>query len=471
MRPILGDDGLRMSEAARGSIALSAAVLLGVAVMNWDSQTFQVGVLIASTLLAGYAVFGKSRRVGDYGGVVLDAAGRYGVLVSVVIFLFSYLTLVDPVGPAPWLGAVVLVGPIVGLATLIGADRGGRVVWYGLFAWYVVVIGWLLLSTTDGPVIDVHIFQVDSVAALMKGTNPFSISFPDPYTQVLSDRFYGDGVSVGGVLQFGYPYFPLSVLVVAPFEWFLSDFRIAHALAMLGAAFAISRLSSSVHAYRAATIFLLAAPVPFILRFGWIDSLVVLAAVVVVWSARSGRGSSYASGVLFAVKQTSALFVIPSVLTIPRPWSRRLLVTHFVKAGVVFGLVTIPFAVWDPSGFMRSVVTLQAKQPFRPDSIAIPALFPSSFASLPWIVAVVLPMVVVLALSVFVVRRSPAGAQGFALASAFILIVAFAVSKQAFANYYVVVLGLLCAAAAVSQVGSVDSAVDERSMERPVASP
>jgi hypothetical protein len=470
MRQTLADDGLRMSEAGRGSLALCAAVMLGVAVMNWEGQTFQVGVLIAAALLGGYAIFGRSRRAGESGAVILDAAGRYGVLLSVVIFLFSYLTLIDPDGPTSWLGAFVLAAPIVCLGTLIGAGRGGRVAWYGLFAWYVVVVGWLLAATTNGPVIDVHIFQVDSVAALARGSNPFSITFSDPYAQALSDRFYGEGVSVGGVLQFGYPYFPLSLLAIAPFEWFLGDFRIAHAVAMLVAAFAISLLSMGAHAYRAATIFLLAAPVPFILRFGWIDSLVVLAAVAVVWSTRAGRGASYASGVLFAVKQTSALFVIPSVLTIPRPWTRRLLATHFVKAGLVFGVLTIPFAVWDPSGFMRSVVVLQAKQPFRPDSIAIPALFPSSFASLPWVVSVVLPMVVVLTLSAFVVRRSQTGAQGFALASAFILIVAFAVSKQAFANYYVVVLALLCAAAAVARVGVIENAVDERSMDQPVPS-
>jgi hypothetical protein len=459
-----------MSEAGRGSLALCAAVMLGVAVMNWEGQTFQVGVLIAAALLGGYAILGKSRRAAESGAVILDAAGRYGVLLSVVIFLFSYLTLIDPDGPTSWLGAFALAAPIVGLGTLIGAGRGGRVAWYGLFAWYVVVVGWLLASTTNGPVIDVHIFQVDSVAALARGSNPFSITFSDPYAQALSDRFYGEGVSVGGVLQFGYPYFPLSLLAIAPFEWFLGDFRIAHAIAMLVAAFAISRLSMGAHAYRAATVFLLAAPVPFILRFGWIDSLVVLVSVAVVSSARTGRGASYFSGLLFAVKQTSALFVISSVLTIPRPWGRRALVTHFVKAAVVFGVLTIPLAVWDPSGFMRSVLLLQAKQPFRPDSIAIPALFPSSFASLPWVVAVALPVVAVLALSVFVVRRSEVGAQGFALASAFILIVAFAVSKQAFANYYVVVLALFCAAAAVSEIGVVEVGSNERTIDRSAAS-
>ena len=44
------------------------------------------------------------------------------------------------------------------------------------------------------------------------GANPYAITFPDIYRQ--NGDFYGPGLSVGGRLQFGFPYFPLSLLLV-----------------------------------------------------------------------------------------------------------------------------------------------------------------------------------------------------------------------------------------------------------------
>ena len=58
------------------------------------------------------------------------------------------------------------------------------------------------------PPIDVFVFQRDSVAALLSGANPYSITFPNPYPDSV---YYGPGMVADGRLQFGFVYPPLSV--------------------------------------------------------------------------------------------------------------------------------------------------------------------------------------------------------------------------------------------------------------------
>ena len=109
-------------------------------------------------------------------------------------------------------------------------------------------------------------------------------------------------------------------------------------------------------------------------------------------------------------------------------------------------LVTLPFAIWNMSAFWHSVVEVQFLQPSRPDALAYPAWF-----GMPQVAAVAGFVALVPALA-FVIWRSARTPAGYAGAIALVYLVFFAFNKQAFANYYYMVVGALCIAVAATRI-------------------
>jgi hypothetical protein len=108
------------------------------------------------------------------------------------------------------------------------------------------------------------------------------------------------------------------------------------------------------------------------------------------------------------------------------------------------------------------VVLLQWYQPFRKDALSYLALY-AQFGPVPpqWIVLVpFIPTVF------FTLWRSPRTPAGFAGAVALILFVFFAFSKQAFCNYYFLVLGALCCALAAMQTRAIDRSIQVQLLEK-----
>jgi hypothetical protein len=108
-------------------------------------------------------------------------------------------------------------------------------------------------------------------------------------------------------------------------------------------------------------------------------------------------------------------------------------------------IVTLPLALWNVPAFWKDVVALQVHQPFRADALSYLAYWASLGHAPPpvWIAFAV--ALVGIAVSVWRMPRSPAG---FALGFALVFFLFFAFNKQAFANYYFLVIGALCATAA-----------------------
>src|SRR5207344_3205983 len=69
------------------------------------------------------------------------------------------------------------------------------------------------------------------ISALRSGSNPYAITFPNIY-QFQNGDYYGPGLSVDGRLHFGFPYFPLSLLVAMPGQLFDEDSRYAQLVAI-----------------------------------------------------------------------------------------------------------------------------------------------------------------------------------------------------------------------------------------------
>ncbi len=112
----------------------------------------------------------------------------------------------------------------------------------------------------------------------------------------------------------------------------------------------------------------------------------------------------------------------------------------------VAAATVLPFLLWNPAEFIHSVVLLQAYQPFRPDSASIPGLLARlGLIVLPVWIAFLGGGAALLAVS----RWAPRTPAGFAGATAIFLLVFFLLSKQAFMNYYyLVMVAVSCAVAA-----------------------
>ncbi len=449
-----------MSSLDRGVLAMVAGSVLGVAFIDRiQQQHLQIAFVMVALLIAGSATMG-GRPLTSLDTVTASAWTGWAFFgMGMIVFganVFSLSSGTD--NPELALYAVATLSMLgFGIAYLVGHRR---IYWFGFLVAYAGLIALVVVDIIPvGVFTDVQLFQHDAVTALMRGDNPFTMQFRDIYPPAQSALFYGNGVSVNGILQFGYPYFPLSLLVVAPFE-ILGDYRFAHALAVIGAALLMSRMTVDHRSTIAAMVFLLVSPSIVVVQNGWTDPLALLALVGVVFVAiHRPKGRSIVTGLLFAAKQTSVFLVVPSMLVLEKPWSVRVIARHFAVSGGVFLVLTLPFVLWDPRAFWTSVVRLQFVQPFRSDSVALPALIPDWWLSLHPLVSLGAPFLAVVIGSIAVARRTPTGAQGFALGSAFVLLVALVTSKQAFVNYYLVVIGSLFAAAAATY----DTATGEES--------
>jgi hypothetical protein len=332
----------------------------------------------------------------------------------------------------------VVVAAAVALAGVWVADRWRRVALAGLLLVHVLLGLWVLRAAPD-PGVDVCLFQREAAEALLRGDNPYAITFADPYRD--SSRFYGPGVSQDGRLAFGYPYPPLSLLLVAPAH-LLGDFRYAHLAAMTIAAAFVAVARPGRTSFAAAAMLLFTPRGFFVLEAGWTEPLaVVFLAATVFCANRFRRRLSVPLGLLAVSKQYLPLALLATPLLAPM---RRSLL---IKVAAVAALVTLPLALWNLPAFLHSAVLLQFRQPFRPDALSY--LVPLShlgFGTPPaW-----LGFLAAGAMAILALRRCPRTPAGFAAAGGLILLAFFAFNKQAFCNYYHLVIGAFCCAAGAS---------------------
>lgn len=313
--------------------------------------------------------------------------------------------------------------------------------------------GWFIRHASWGQ-IDVHYFQRDAIRALLHGTNPYTITFPNIYAG-WDFAFYGPGLVVGDRLLFGFPYPPLSLFLALPGQAIGGDFRYAQlvALTLSGAFIAYARPG---HVGTAAALLFLSTPSVFhVLGSGWTEPFAVLLLSATVFCAcRAPRLLPVALGLFIAVKQHLVFAAPLALLLAPQPVRRRDLWQLLWQTGAVALAVSLPLMLWDVPAFFRSVVTLQFRQPFRPDALSYQAWFARhADQQLPTLLgfAALIPAV---SLVLWRGARTPAG---FAAGVALVYLAFFAVNKQAFANYYFFVIGALCCAVAATPPAAWDA--------------
>jgi hypothetical protein len=321
--------------------------------------------------------------------------------------------------------------------------------WFPALAVIHAGLGLWILHWSPSPPIDVVTVHNAALRAIVHGHNPYAITFANIYGP--DSPFYAPGAESGGRVLFGYPYPPLSLLMVVP-GYLLGDYRYAQLAAIVLAAAAMAYARPSQNARLGAALFLTTPRVFFVLEQGWSEPVsVLLFAVTIFVMLRSDRGKRWrqAAAVLGGLTSASKQYL---VLVLPLLWTssgergadRRRLMTMATGAAAALPLA---FFAWQPGPFLQDVVLLQLREPFRTDGLSYLVWLARSGWDAPSLLWTVAAMAVALAIVLLRGERSPAG---LAASLAFVLLATFAFGRKAFCNYYFLVVGTLCCAIAAA---------------------
>jgi hypothetical protein len=303
---------------------------------------------------------------------------------------------------------------------------------------------WIIVNA-PAPDIDVYVVLHDSCAALLKGQNPYAITFPSIYGE--GSPFYPAGAVSGGRLNIGFVYPPLLLLLALPGH-LLGDVRYSHLAAMAITAAIIGVLRPDRRGFLIATLYLFSPRSLFVLERSWTEPFVTFAlALVVLCACRARRWLPVALGLLFASKQYM-VFAVPAIpLLWPKPFDRKRFALVIVQAGLVAALISLPLALWDLRAFWRSVFEFQARAPFRDDALSFPAALAYVTG---WRAPCAIGFVAAVVALALAARRCPRTPSGFCAVLAATYFIFFAFNRQAFCNYYYFVFGIMCLAVATA---------------------
>jgi hypothetical protein len=337
--------------------------------------------------------------------------------------------------------AVVLLG--------MAPSRWLRAAWFPALAAIHVGLGLWIIHWSPSPQIDVVTVHNAALRAIVHGHNPYAITFANIYGP--DSAFYAPGAESGGRVLFGYPYPPLSLLMVVP-GYLLGDYRYAQLAAIVLAASAMAYARPSQNARLAAALFLTTPRVFFVVEQGWSEPVSILLlslTVFVMLNAERGdtwrRAGAVAAGLTSASKQYL-------ILILPLLWKwfsargaeRRRLMAIAIAAAAALPLA---FFLWQPRPFLKDVVLLQLREPFRSDALSYLVWLARNGWGTPSLMWTVAAMGTALAIILWRSDRSTAGVPA---SLAFVLLATFAFGRKAFCNYYFMVIGALCCAIAAA---------------------
>jgi hypothetical protein len=433
-------------EPGQTALLTGAAAAVGLALQVHDAQYDPWGLALIGLAIAAVlaALLGRGPRMTPRGLAILLAA-----LIAVQLaFLFTRpvaLEISAPGGRLPFLCLLAAAAVVLGVLAVDPAWLWrGRPFAIALFvALYFAAGVWLLRHAPPGT--DVFNFQRGALEALRRGVDPYGIKFRNIYHPY--EGFYPPGMVVRGVLQFGYPYPPLTLFLAGAALPF-GDIRYAHLAALSLAGGALACTQRGRLGPLAAGLLLFSPRFGLLLQMSWTEPFVILfLALTVLCARRAPRLVPLAFGLLLASKQYLVLAAPAAMLLVPegpdRP--RRMARLLLVAAGVALA-VTLPLALWDLAAFVRSTVVLHLRQPLRKDSLSFAvALYR---AGGPQVIVTWAALPLALAASAVAWWRAPRTPAGFAAATGLVFLVFFAWSGQAFCNYYFVPIAALCAAVA-----------------------
>jgi uncharacterized membrane protein len=326
---------------------------------------------------------------------------------------------------------------------------------YISLAAFVFLALWVI-RFSPSPKIDVFGFQVEAIRSLLGGSNPYEIRTPNIYGHT---HFYGPGVVHDGVVQFGFPYFPLSLLAVIP-GGLLGDLRFAQIFFIVATGILFTRLQPGSIGRGIALLYWFSPRTLFVIEQSWTEPLMLFLATLVALAAKTNpRIVAPAFGLLLSAKQT--MFLMPFLFPLLNLGDFKGQIRALCISLGIAGLITLPFFLWNPLEFWRSVIDWQLIQPSRPDALSFSALSHSVTGTYFPVYLPFLGSAACVALAFWKSARSPAG---WAMSTTMVYLVFFAMNKQAFCNYYFMVIGFACLAAACA---SVPDSVNRSSAKNP----
>lgn len=303
----------------------------------------------------------------------------------------------------------------------------------------ILLLGLWIIKSSPAPKIDVFVFQQMSGEALLQGHNPYTLTPPNIYGHM---QYYGEKLVKDGFLTIGNPYPPLSIFFATLGYVAGGDIRYSYLLAIVLSGAFIAFLQLGREAKLAAYIFLFTPRVFYLLELSWTEPIVVLFLTATIYCAiHHPRWLPFMLGLLFASKQY-LLFLIPlTLLLIPPKSSWRNWVRIYGGMAMVAVVVTAPLALWNIPAFMWNVGEAQWHQVFRMDALSYLALYAHIFNQIPSQLIGFVALAIALLLVWRYIPRTPSGVvMGFA----WCLVIFFAFNKQAFCNYYFLVIGAIC---------------------------
>jgi hypothetical protein len=355
--------------------------------------------------------------------------GRVVVWLMHVVLLISIVPWIvlsaGPSGPArAFLGATLAISAVVAVR---GSARRG-VAFVVFVCAFVVSMSALALTPVT---IDVQAFLESGLDALWAGRSPYAITVDLPYSVEQTRSYFPDGPVEDGVVPFGYPYLPSTLLLDLPAH-LLGEVRWMHVACLFVAGVAAWRLATD-KAGRVAALLVALSPVGvLVLLHYWVEPIMVMLLAVVVASLRAGKAGwcGVMLGLLFSSKQHAVAFV-PILVSVGRKCGWRTV----ALSAVVGGLIVSVFLLWDAREFLRSTVEFPALLGVRPDSVSVLAQLDARVGPVPhW--TYVLSPAAGLATSALIVWRTRPGPTSVAIAVGLSLLVTLLLAKQAFMNYY-----------------------------------
>lgn len=335
-------------------------------------------------------------------------------------------------------------------AIAVGAAQAVRfrLPWFPIVLAASVGLGVWIIKASPNPYIDVVAVHKEALDALLRGRDPYVISFPNIYSPELARVFYNPEAVAGDRILFSYPYPPASLILVVPGHWLFGEYRYSELALLVAGAALIGWTRPSLTAKLAACLLLTTPRVWFVIEQGWTEPVgIFLLALTVFLLSRSSIPAGVAAGLLVVAKQYLG-FIGPGVVRLaffrPRQW-RWTTVAGVTAAAAV----TLPIALKHPSAFMRNVVWLQTLEPFRMDSLSFVSWAAHAGlgqASYRWAVGAAL---VAALICLATTRNSDIG---FAASVSLTTFALFVFGSKAFCNYYFFVIGAVCATLAAYPV-------------------
>jgi hypothetical protein len=323
---------------------------------------------------------------------------------------------------------------------------------------------WAILAS-PAPRIDVFLIHQESLAAIARGENPYTITFTNPYP---GGGFYAPGTATAGRLLFGYVYPGFTLLVALPGYLLAHDYRYSFLAAMVLSAALAARSRSSWWAPIAAAVFLFTPRAFFVLEQGWTEPVLLLGLALTVFAAsrRLQWLLPIGVGIILCAKQYSILAVPALLLLQPSFATWRAFGVILLKAVAVALVLTVPIVLWDPAAYWHNVYGMQFGQPFRPDSLSLPVFWLRKFGGeMPRLLQFGAPAV----LGIATLLRAPRTPSGFAWAVGTLYFIFF-MFRQGFCNYYYLVIGTYALALAAAPAAAEPPPHTSQPMARGAAS-